>query len=388
MNPILFECSSLTRVAARDSNAREILAWTIAQGRDGLIGGFELGNEQNTVYTAQEMADNFAVLWDLVQELWPDSEGRPALFGPDPHSCKQDGCETDKLQWIGDFINFTLSQGVPLYAATHHEYIEVDDSTWTSPEKLDVGEDIAVDINRTVATFSAPFDGTYVLRVAGEIGPHNGGSPPCDHSSMRWAVFGDSLWYADSLALKAKHGYDLHCRQDFIGADYGLCDCSTGLPLPDFYTALAWAQTMGPGVLRASIETANASAVRAYAHCSPAGDGGVTALIVNLAAEAVNLTLFKEDGTSGLAGAGTEQRRVVWSLEGSQFANTSITGGIGLASTAVTLNDDLLALDAQGNVPAMAGVTETRDSASKVTVAAESVTFVTFPDASATACVS
>ena len=37
--------------------------------------------------------------------------------------------------------------------------------------------------------------------------------------------------------------------QDYIGADYGLVDCSPGVPLPDYYTALVWARTMGTTVL-------------------------------------------------------------------------------------------------------------------------------------------
>ena len=37
--------------------------------------------------------------------------------------------------------------------------------------------------------------------------------------SLRWATFGDSLWYADNLAAMARHGYDGLCREDFIGAD-------------------------------------------------------------------------------------------------------------------------------------------------------------------------
>ena len=95
------------------SNAREILTWTIEQGRAGLIGGFELGNEQNSHYDAETIVANFGVLWDLVQELWPDEEGRPYLFGPDPHSCKQDGCSQDTLDWIAAFIDGTLSQVGP-----------------------------------------------------------------------------------------------------------------------------------------------------------------------------------------------------------------------------------------------------------------------------------
>ena len=65
------------------------------------------------------------------------------------------------------------------------------------------------------------------LWSSGEIGPHNGGSPPCDHSSMRWANFGDSFWYLDAMGVKAAGGYSVFCRQDFIGADYVRTPCHT-----------------------------------------------------------------------------------------------------------------------------------------------------------------
>jgi hypothetical protein len=90
---------------------------------------------------------------------------------------------------------------------------------------------------------------------------------------MRWAVFGDSFWYADALAAKARHGYASFCRQDYIGADYGMLDCSTGTPLPDFFTALVWTHVMGPTVLGVMLaddkgETIGTSAVvRAAVHC-------------------------------------------------------------------------------------------------------------------------
>jgi hypothetical protein len=49
------------------------------------------------------------------------------------------------------------------------------------------------------------------------------------------------------------------CRQDYIGGDYGMVDCLTGAPLPDYYTALLWTRLMGPKVLSV---TATASAAR------------------------------------------------------------------------------------------------------------------------------
>merc|ERR1719253_62453 len=122
----------------------------------------------------------------------------------------------------------------------------------------------------------------------GEIGPHNGGSPVCDHTTMRWANFGDSFWYADALASKAAYGYETFCRQDYIGADYGLVDCSTGTPLPDYYTALVWTQTMGAVVLNAEPAPTSKSAIRVYAHCTSGTEpsspkkGSVTLAVVNI----------------------------------------------------------------------------------------------------------
>jgi hypothetical protein len=60
---------------------------------------------------------------------------------------------------------------------------------------------------------------------AGEIGPHPGRSPGCDHSSLRWSNWADTFWYIDSMGLKAASGYDMFCRQDFVGID---CECMLG----------------------------------------------------------------------------------------------------------------------------------------------------------------
>ena len=100
------------------------------------------------------------------------------------------------------------------------------------PAALDVTGGIAAAVN---ATMRALAPGLEVW--AGEIGPHNGGSPPCNSSALRWATFADTFWYVDALGSKARHGYQAFCRQDFVGADYGLLDCASHTPLPDFYGA-------------------------------------------------------------------------------------------------------------------------------------------------------
>jgi hypothetical protein len=68
-------------------------------------------------------------------------------------------------------------------------YIEVDNVTSFDPGLLDSTAAIAEAVTATLSKV-AP----HVLRFAGEIGPHNGGSPGCSHDSMRWATFADSVW--------------------------------------------------------------------------------------------------------------------------------------------------------------------------------------------------
>jgi hypothetical protein len=61
---------------------------------------------------------------------------------------------------------------------------------WTSlsPALLNTTATISAEVNASLGAR----DGLQLW--AGEIGPHNGGSPPCDHTSMRWANFADIFW--------------------------------------------------------------------------------------------------------------------------------------------------------------------------------------------------
>ena len=329
------------------SNARQILQWTIAHRLDHLLFGLELGNEQNNKYTAQQQAHNFAVLHNLTVELWPDASLRPVLLGPDPHSLH--GPSGSQLQWIADWLDGCKTLGVPVYGVTHHEYVEVDPSPsgFVSANTLALNGAIAAAINHTVRQHDAE-----VRIFGGEIGPHNGGSPPCDHTSMRWAVFGDSLWYADALAAKALNGYSGLCRQDFIGADYGMLDCRSGSPLPDYYTALLWTRTMGARVLAVlATDMANrslppdTSSIRVYAHCAT-GEvgqaGGVTLLAINLGNRST--TLHRGSASAGEVNA--------FVLTPSPDPSSSLTPQGGLMGTGAMLNGQLLKLGAGGQAPA------------------------------------
>ena len=151
----------------------------------------ELGNEQNNKYTGAQQAQSFETLYNLTVELWPDEAARPKIFGPDPHSYHS--AAPGGAKWIADWLDGCAARGVPVFAATHHEYTEIDPtpSGFTSPTKLDVNGQIAAMVNATVRQHA---HGADIGVFGGEIGPHNGGSPVCDHSSMRWANFGDSFW--------------------------------------------------------------------------------------------------------------------------------------------------------------------------------------------------
>ena len=358
------------------SNARHLLEWTIKNGYAHLIHGFELGNEQNTQYTAEQMAHNVQTLHNLSVSLWPDASNRPKLFGPDPHSLHDATSDASKaeLKWITDWLKACKSKGVPIHGATHHEYVEVSPTPtgFTSPPRLTLNRGIAdavVDAVRSVDKSVGVW--------GGEIGPHNGGSPVCDHSSMRWAVFGDVLWFADALGAKAAAGYAGFCRQDLIGADYGLLDCATGVPLPDYYIALAFAQLMGRGALAASVEEhseqkKDESAIRVYAHCSK-GDvnGSVTALVINLAKESTNIN-FESPVTQEYV------------LSADTAANASLTGVGGLLGTGILLNGKRLAPLDDGTVLPL----QPHVLGSKVArVPAESVAFFVMPEAMNDECV-
>jgi hypothetical protein len=172
------------------------------------------------------------VLHNLTVALWPNAARRPKLFGPDPHSLHD--ATGEQLDWIARWLTHCRALGVPIHGVTHHEYIEVDPTTrgFTAPTRLALNSAVAAAVNTTVRAVDANVqiwggesactapktDETSrpcltglsgCVRMCGRadftrgpsarsrarrcvrscaVGPHNGGSPPCDHSSMRWAV--------------------------------------------------------------------------------------------------------------------------------------------------------------------------------------------------------
>eukprot|EP00755_Sulcionema_specki_P016788 Sspe_Gene.62840::Locus_35575_Transcript_2_3_Confidence_0.400_Length_1766::g.62840::m.62840/K07964/HPSE; heparanase len=351
--------------AWNSSNALSLLKWIKANGYSDVIHGFELGNEQNHAYTGREIAQAFQELHRIIGEVWSGEADRPGLFGPDPHSLHTDG-DNKTLQWMVEFVTACREYGVPLEGVTHHEYIEVDITTFTSPDWLDRTMTIATAVNATISPLG-------VQVWAGEIGPHNGGSPPCNHEWMRWSVFGNSLWYVDSMGSKARAGYTGYCRQDYIGADYGLLDCATGTPLPDYYAGWVWTKTMGTRVLAPSSDSRN---VRVYAHCANRRNyprGAVTVVLLNLASAEQSVSL-PYNGNAEL-----------FVLTPSSDPKTSLTPHAGLNGTGILLNSKLLEVDpTTGSLPTVEG--ERKEKFQTLTMPPTSIVYAVLLDVGNSGC--
>src|SRR5579884_1543750 len=85
----------------------------------------------------------------------------------------------------------------------------------------------------------------------------------------------------DALGLAATHGQRVVVRQTLAGSNYGLVDDDTEAPNPDFWASLLWKRCMG-GTVFGVRRVGEDPFVRTYAHSTPARDGGVSLLVVNL----------------------------------------------------------------------------------------------------------
>ena len=366
------------------SNARFLLAE--AQRRGSPISHVELGNEQNTIMTAQQQAAALGVLSGVLDELYPaPSAGRPLLVGPDTHSIHDAGSPNSAvLRYLADFVSATAK--LPLHAVTHHEYIEIDYLNVLNSTFLD---ESALLGGQVVAAVRAVSKGVQVW--AGEIGPHNGGggstTAPTNCAGNRvCGRFGSAIWYADALAAKAAAGYAKFCRQDAIGADYALLNATRDAagawqyaPSADFWALVLWHQLISgppgalasPRVLAASVPAAARATLRAYAFCQPGAPGSG-------AAAAVTLLLIN------LGGAQACVAMPAWAAAGAHATQFSLTpgetqpGATPIESPQTLLNGLLLQADAAGGIPDLQG-----DSfpvgAGVITLPPLSVSFVLVP---------
>ncbi|KNC76483.1 hypothetical protein, variant [Sphaeroforma arctica JP610] len=187
------------------SNSAELLRYAVQKKYP--LWGLELGNEENVRMTGKDTAKHYNTLSTLLDEIYGSTDmSRPELLGPDPHSHFINAWHWNKdgaREWAADFLE---GIGSELTAFTYHEYTGiVDEETTLSPDILNYGAQTGDRAAEAVSAYNEKANGRVEV-WAGEIGNQNEGG-------TEWgATFGTSLWYADSLGLKATHGHSVYLR--------------------------------------------------------------------------------------------------------------------------------------------------------------------------------
>ena len=338
------------------ANAEALFTWVRARGDD--IFGVELGNELNGgLVTAAQQAAGLRALDAALARVY-GAAPRPRLIGPDAlgvHTPAGGGPwlpTATILQYLADFCR---DMGGALFAVTHHEYIEVNETAVLDPAFLDQTGELAALVVRAIRNVSAS-----VEIWAGEVGPHNGGTTPNPDCSGNKVCgrFGSALWYADAMSAKARAGYAAFCRQDFVGADYGLVNYTTLAPTPDYWLLALWKRLVGVRVL--AVSPPADTRVRAYAFCGTTAST-VTLVFINLASTPACLT------PPGIANP--VKPRTEWNL--------TPDDGVSVTAAGVRLNGVLLALGAGGALPPLTG--QSVPATVDIQLPPVSVTLISFP---------
>jgi hypothetical protein len=152
------------------------------------------------------------------------------------------------------------------------------------------------------------------------------------------------------------------------GADYGLLDCETQTPLPDYYVSMLWSQLMGAGVLKTVVSTGPRT-LRAYAHCAAdtPRDNDIVVLLLNLDDQPVAVEV-----DAAAVGVAADAARTEWHF-------TAGVGGLG--GPTIRLGGSELKWGGLGQpLPPMLGVTQAT-AAMPVKLAPQSIVFVQLPGA-------
>ena len=290
------------------TNAASLLAYLNTHGQ--ALYGFELGNEINNCLSgtakgygtcniddkpcpiaAKQQADALVDLANMLSHALPNA----VVIGPDT------GGASPK-EWLEALL--PLVQSAKLHAVTHHVYNGISRTTFNSSKQLDSPLP-EISWYTSVLSQLAPTAQVW----AGENGPTGGGDDGTCGTHSVCGTFASTLWYADDMALRAKHGFVQYQRQDLFGGAYGLTnslDSNMALGAteavvirPDYWTNFLWKRLLGPNMLNA---TSSSATVRAYAFTgSPASPyaapecGASTStlqlLLVNLAGTPMQVSL-------------------------------------------------------------------------------------------------
>lgn len=267
------------------SNVRVLIDYIVAHNQT--IWGFELGNGElcDGVWEREKRAPacffltrsdsaevnnnggspcnllpkHQAAAFELFRRTLSDAKVDAVLVGPDTGGRYPE-------TWLRAFL--PLVQPDTLHAVTHHVYNGLSRTTFASPQQLDNSlPEIAwyMSTLRTLAPHAEPW--------AGENGPTGGGDDGTCGTHSVCGSYAETMWYADDMSLRAKHGFIGYQRQDLFGGAYGLTSSTSNVMAlaeadavslhPSFWTSFVWKRTLGTSVLNA---TSSSPLLRAYAY--------------------------------------------------------------------------------------------------------------------------
>lgn len=172
------------------------------------IWGFELGNEVNNNWAKCNLnvdlqSDGFSVMRDIIGDVWADStSSQPLIVGPDTGYY-------NASSWLPEVLEKISDVGVDLHAVTHHVYAGITPDNFNDPEVLDSF------ITDDLTWYLPPIEEFHPEAQiwAGENGPYGGGEDGTCGPDAACGTYMTSLWYADEMANRAKHGFAQFQRQ-------------------------------------------------------------------------------------------------------------------------------------------------------------------------------
>ncbi|GMI94491.1 glucuronidase 1 [Hibiscus trionum] len=325
-------------------NTKDFMQYTISKGYK--VDSYEFGNQlsgsgMGAKVDAKQYGKDVIVLKNLVKELYAHPETQPKVLGPG-------GFYEDK--WFNTFLEVS-GQGI-VDGLTHHIYNlgPGDDPNMMNkildPSYLNQVSQTYKGVSDVVNKFR-PQLGAWVSESGGAL---NGGSKDVSRT------FADGFWYLDQMGMASTYDQKVFCRQALISGNYGLLNATTFVPNPDYYGALLWHRLMGS-----------------------TKKPGVSLIFINLSKDrSLNITL----SNAKPGDAGQPNYEFVGKQNREEYHLRALTGDI--KDDIVCLNDvPMVQIDSE-DIPAMDP--KLVDASTPISIAAQSIAYVTIRDFEAPAC--
>ena len=344
-----------------------LLAATAAASWGASLWGVEFGNEVYDNIAPGRYGASMLRLRGELDRLWPAPAAAPRVLGPD--AWEADLSPAYYRAMLNASAQGAAAGGSPnaMHAVTFHDYAD-DCCAPTSGNVLNV---TCLDALFGAAGWVRDLASEYGVRVwngEGALHAYSGEAGLTDTATS-------TLYYLHALGSYASGGFGLFSRQTLVGGDYELVNRTTFLPTPDYFGLLLWRQVVGARALAAAA-SGGGGALRAHAFC--AASGGLAVLLVNFAAAAPLSVALQWPAGSGGGGGGAQQQQL-YLLTG--VPGYSDAEGASAPAFRLALNGEVLALGADGQLPALAPVA--LPPGAPVALPPASAAFVVLPGAQA-----